>query len=184
VPARAVTNSFTVVVQESNVPPVLAAIGNFTVHSGMTVTFTNSATDADIPPNSLAYSLDPGAPATAAVNASTGVFQWLTTDADIGAPNLITVRVTDNGVPPLSDAKTFSVTVAQRPALGVSALGGNSFGVGWSAIAGVKYRVEYKDHLDDSAWTTLAEIVAASDAASVTDNNGGTQRFYRIMIVD
>jgi hypothetical protein len=184
VPARSATNSFTVVVVETNAGPVLAPIANFTVHSGMTVTFTNSATDSDFPQNTLTYSLDPGAPPAAALDSVSGVFRWLTSDAYIGAPSLITVRVTDGGAPPLSDSKTFSVTVAARPAAGVSALAGNTFAVGWSAIPGMSYRVQYKNHLDDAAWTTLADIIATGDTASVNDNSGGTQRFYRVLVLD
>jgi hypothetical protein len=163
---------------------VLAPIANFTVHSGMTVTFTNSATDSDLPQNTLTYSLDPGAPPAASVAPASGVFHWLTSDAYIGTPSVITVRVTDSGAPPLSDSKTFSVTVAARPAAGVSALAGDAFAVGWSAIPGMSYRVQYKNHLDDASWTTLADIVATGDTASVTDNNGGTQRFYRVLVLD
>ncbi len=49
--------SITVTVNEVNVPPVLAAIGNQTVDEQTLLTFTASATDADLPANSLLFSL-------------------------------------------------------------------------------------------------------------------------------
>src|SRR5262249_8809631 len=64
----------TVTVNEVNVAPVLAPISDRTVNENDTLTFTASATDADIPANTLTYSLDPGYPAGATINASTGAF--------------------------------------------------------------------------------------------------------------
>ncbi len=104
--------TITITVNEVNVAPVLAAIGDKTVDEGSLLTFTATATDADIPANSLAFSLDAGAPAGATINATTGVFTWTPTAADVSPPtHAITVRVTDNGAPPLSDFETIQVTV-------------------------------------------------------------------------
>ena len=102
-----------VTVNEVNVAPVLAAISNKTVMAGNTVAFTATATDADLPANTLTFSLDPGAPAGAAITAG-GNFTWTPTNAQAPATYPVTVRVTDNGVPALSDAKSFTVTVNIR----------------------------------------------------------------------
>ncbi|MGH7680821.1 MAG: putative Ig domain-containing protein, partial [Candidatus Eiseniibacteriota bacterium] len=110
---------FTITVNEVNVAPVLAAIGNKSGATGVAITFTASATDADIPSNTLTFSLDAGAPAGATINSSTGAFSWTpTAGGTFGA----TVRVTDNGVPALDafEAITFTVTepvVNQPPVL-------------------------------------------------------------------
>src|SRR5205823_4814114 len=103
--------TFTIVVKEVNGAPVLASVANYTVNEGILLTFTNNATDPDLPANTLAFTLDPGAPAGASVNSVSGVFTWTPSEAQGPATNTITVRVTDNGVPPLSDAKTFTVVV-------------------------------------------------------------------------
>src|SRR5207244_672645 len=63
-------------VNEVNGAPVLAAIGNKTVNQGATLTFTATASDADVPANTLTFSLDPGAPSGATINGSTGAFSW------------------------------------------------------------------------------------------------------------
>jgi len=51
-----------IVVNEVNAAPVLAAIGNQTVTEETLLTFTATATDADVPAQSLTFSLDAGAP--------------------------------------------------------------------------------------------------------------------------
>jgi hypothetical protein len=99
----------TVTVNEVNVAPVLAAIGNRTATAGSPLTFTATATDADSPVNTLTFSLDAGAPANASINPSTGQFTWTPPAAGIFA---VTVRVTDNGTPNLSDTEAITITVS------------------------------------------------------------------------
>ena len=52
------SETFTITVGEINLSPVLGAIGNQSVDEGETLTFTASATDADVPAQTLTYSLD------------------------------------------------------------------------------------------------------------------------------
>lgn len=96
--------------QVTNNAPVLAAIGNKSVTEGNALTFTASATDANAG-QSLTYSLGAGAPAGASIHPTTGVFSW-TPSAGQGANSYnVTVIVTDNGSPVLSDSETFTITV-------------------------------------------------------------------------
>ena len=115
-PPLGVTNTFTVIVNNvvSNSPPLLSPINNRTVNAGSTVTFTNVAYDPN-PADMLTFSLNPGAPPTASVHPVTGVFTWTTSDADTNSIHSITVKVTDNGSPPMSATATFSVTVLPPP---------------------------------------------------------------------
>jgi hypothetical protein len=185
-PALKATNTFTVTVNESNSPPTLAAIASAVVYAGATVTFTNSATDPDLPANTLTYSLDPGAPAGAGVNLTNGVFTWPTTDAQAGTTYPITVRVSDNGSPPLSDAKTFTVTVLPRPSLDALSVSGTNVTLTWSALSNTTFRVQYKDDLLDAAWQTLGSDITATNSTVITVDPGfGTvsRRFYRLLIV-
>ncbi|MFN0068624.1 MAG: lamin tail domain-containing protein [Limisphaerales bacterium] len=111
------TRAFSIVVTERNTAPTLDAVPEFTVPDGTLVTFTNRAADVDLPAQKLAFTLDPGAPAGAAVDPQTGVFTWpVPVDAPAGT-NTITVRVTDDALQPLSAAQTFRVIV--RPAVRV-----------------------------------------------------------------
>jgi hypothetical protein len=182
--------TFQVTVNEVNQSPALGTISNRTVHAGMLVTFTNSATDADLPANTLTYSLDPGAPAGAGVGAANGVFSWLTTAIHAGTTNVMTLRVTDNGAPSLSASNTFSIAVLPRPNIqstGIQSTGIQSANLvlQWSAIPGVKYRVQFKNSLDDVGWTDLIpDVTAAGATASFSDPVGVGQRFYRVSVTE
>jgi len=99
----------TVNVAAVNDAPVLNPIGSQTVSEGELLTFTATATDLESPPETLTFSLDPGAPAGAAIDPSTGVFTWTASDGP--ATVSVTVRVTDNGTPPLDDSETVTINV-------------------------------------------------------------------------
>ena len=118
-PSASSTNSFIVVVTESNSPPVLpVAINgtNFTMLEETTLTVVNTATDSDVPANTRAYTLTvtnaSGAVANAAISTS-GVITWTPTEAQGPSTNTFTTRVVDNGVPPLSATNTFTVVVSE-----------------------------------------------------------------------
>jgi uncharacterized repeat protein (TIGR01451 family) len=114
-----------VTVSEVNSAPVLAAIGNKTVNELSALSFTATATDSDLPANTLTYSLDAGAPTGATINATTGAFTWTPTEAQGPGVYPITVRVTDNGSPVLNDYETINVTVSEVNSAPVLAAIGN-----------------------------------------------------------
>ncbi len=99
--------------ENGNNPPVLAAIGNKSVDEGILLTFTVSATDADLPANTLTFSLDSGAPTGATINPTTGQFSWTPGEADGPGVYTVTVRVVDDGTPSLDDFETFNITVGE-----------------------------------------------------------------------
>ncbi len=94
-----------------NQPPVLAPIGDQSVNEGVELIFTAMATDPDLPGDTMTFSLDPGAPAGASIDAATGVFRWTTTEDDGPGSYPVTVRVADDGSPNLSDFETITITV-------------------------------------------------------------------------
>jgi hypothetical protein len=183
-PPLSATQSFVVTVLPSNNPPVLAAISNQTIAAGMMLSITNMATDPDSPPQVLTFSLDPGAPVGASIGATDGVFMWTPADSQAGT-NSITVRVTDNGLPNLSDAKTFTVNVLVRPVLEAIVMSANSATLTWNAISGTTYRVQFKTNLTDTAWGDLAPDVTATGATASASDPSSTNdlRFYRILVV-
>src|SRR4030095_14935468 len=109
-PSLSDAKSFTVTVNEVNSAPVLGVIANQTVNEGSLLTVMASATDGDVPANTLSFSLV-SPPAGAAINASSGVLSWTPSEAQGPGSYTLTVQVTDSGSPPLSDTKSFSVTV-------------------------------------------------------------------------
>lgn len=98
----------TLTVGEVNVAPVLAPIGNKTITEGSTLTFTASATDADIPAQPLAYSLAPSAPSGASIDPTTGVFTWTPPEGPGASPYHVTVQVSDGVV---TTSETIGITV-------------------------------------------------------------------------
>ena len=112
--------TFTVNVSSVNTAPVLDPIGDQAVDEGNLLTFTAAATDPDMPPDTVSFSLDAGAPAGASITTG-GVFTWTPTEAQGPDSVSITVRATDDGSPPLSDSETITVTVNEvnvAPVLG------------------------------------------------------------------
>ena len=72
--------------------------------------FTASATDPDIPADTLTWSTT-GLPAGASLNPSTGAFAWTPTELQGPAVYTVSITVTDNGTPALSDTESFAITV-------------------------------------------------------------------------
>jgi len=109
-PALCDEEEIKVIVNEVNVAPVLGAIGDKTVDELILLSFTATATDADIPANTLTFSLV-GAPAGAAIDPATGAFTWTPTEAQGPGEYTFTVKVCDNGTPVLCDEEEIKVTV-------------------------------------------------------------------------
>ena len=115
------------------------------------------------------------------------MFNWAPSAAQTPGTNLITVRVTDSGVPSLNASRTFKVVVGVG--FRVSNItrqpnGDVTFSLG--TTIGKTYRVEYKDDLSSANWLPLgADRVATSASLLITDNIGvNPQRFYRVLQVD
>src|SRR5439155_10867334 len=79
---------------------------------GTSLVITNTATDSDVPANTLTFSLV-SPPAGMSIDPSSGVLTWTPTEAQGPSTNAISVKVTDNGTPALSDSKSFKVIVAE-----------------------------------------------------------------------
>jgi hypothetical protein len=168
----------------TNTAPGLAAISDKYVHVGQTVAFTATATDAESAYQTLTFSLT-NSPAGATINASSGAFVWVTTNAIAPSTNRATVRVTDNGLPPLSDTKTFSVVVAGPPQFtGISPRPNAQVELFFTTLPGQKYQVQFKNNLADGLWSSLGGIIfALSSSTNVYDDMLGLpQRFYRLMV--
>jgi hypothetical protein len=97
----------------SNSPPQLTASPPVTVNEGELVAAPNSATDPDAPAQTLTFSLGPGCPAGARIVPATGLLLWQTSEADGPSTNLLSVIVTDNGIPSLSATAVVQVVVIE-----------------------------------------------------------------------
>ena len=186
VPSLTTTQSFTVfVLTTTNLAPVLTAIPDQHIHAGMTVVFTNFASDLGVPPNALTFSLDPGAPAGATLDPTNGIFIWPTSDADANTNHSVTVRVTDDGLPPLSDAKSFVINIVSRPFINGFEVSSNVVNLTWTSLAGKTYRLQHKASLEDTNWfDVLPDFPATGDTSTLTNAFlPDAARFYRVMVV-
>src|SRR5205823_9332376 len=119
------------------------------INEGSQLSFTATATDPDSG-QTLSYRLDPGAPPGASINTSSGGFVLTPTEAQGPGTYPVTVRVTDNGSPPLSDAQTFTIVVNSAVEFrftGIAMSGNSVVTLNWTSQVGKTYRLEYKDDL-------------------------------------
>ena len=110
-PARSDSETITVTVNEVNADPILDPIGDQTVDEGNELTFTATATDADIPANALTFSLAGAVPVGATIDPGTGVFTWIPAEDQGPGSYTFNVVVTDDGTPALVDSETITITV-------------------------------------------------------------------------
>ncbi len=169
----------------SNSPPVLAAIAHRSVHVGYPVSLTASATDPDLPGQSLTYSLQGLVPAGAGIGSGSGLFNWTPTTNQGPATHPITVRVTDNGAPALFDEKTFNVAVLSLPRVSSVELTNNSVRLTWESYAGRRYRVEATTNLVNAVWSQVgSDVIAAGLSSSLLNTPASAQIFYRVLSYD
>ncbi len=117
--AAADTETITITIGDVNQPPVLAAIGDRAVEADDLLSFTVSATDADLVaglPNTLTYSAA-GVPLGATFDPATQTFSWIPSLAQEGTYS-VTFSVDDAAA---TDSETITITVGEineTPVLG------------------------------------------------------------------
>jgi VCBS repeat-containing protein len=100
---------FTASVDEVNVAPVLDPIGDQFATVGETLSFALSASDADIPIQTLSFDAT-GLPEGAEFDPATGLFEWTPTPAQEALISNVTFTVTDGD---LTDLESISITVGK-----------------------------------------------------------------------
>ncbi|TWU37529.1 tRNA nuclease WapA precursor [Novipirellula aureliae] len=105
------TESFVITVAEVNTAPVLAKPDDIVSGRGTEISFQATATDVDLPANTLTYTLGTDAPTGATIDPATGQFRWTPEALFVTSTVPITLTVTDSGTPALSDSKTFNVSI-------------------------------------------------------------------------
>jgi hypothetical protein len=156
--------------------PVITQVTNMVVSPGGTVAFSVQAFD----PNGyqLSYSLASGAPTGAVINPTTGGFSWAPSCAQGTSTNQITVWVSDNAMPPLSNSMSFNISVGDCLQLG---LGANSVQTGPSAcvpinllssagLTNLAFTLAYPSDLPGSWVVTLTNPAAGTALVQVLDS--------------
>jgi hypothetical protein len=166
----------------ANTPPMLAAISNQVITLGQTLAFTVSATDTDQPPQSLSFSLGPGAPGNAMLTTGGGEFSWTPATAPLSV--MFSVLVADSGTPSLIATQSFSVTVHLPPQLEGVTLGGNEFTFLWQSMVGQTIQVESTDDLA-GIWAPRGDPIAGTGGPIPIsyDLGDSAQRFFRLRVL-
>jgi hypothetical protein len=183
-PALSTNRTATIIVREMNQSPQgYDEPFLMSVHAGLVLSMDLSATDPDLPAQTISYSLTAGAAYGATVNAQTGEFVWDVPVARQGQSYEFTVRATDSlgGY----DQQSFTITVIGELVLDPVSLNpaNGQMTMRWEAVSGTGYVLQYRTNLlSGSGWADLLTITAQSSSVStnlpLTDKNG----FYRIRI--
>ena len=166
-----------------NQVPVLVAISNHTLLAGTTLIITNSATDADVPAQTLTYSLL-SAPADASIDTNTGVFTWRPTIAQSPSTQTVGVAVSDSGIPIMSATQTFTVAVTRpsSPALSSAFATNSQFAFWISGDFGPDYTIQASTDL--VTWASVATAASPALPYYWADTNAVlfSSRFYRALL--
>ena len=138
----------------TNQRPVLEAIPNQTILAGQTLVITNLASDPNVPPLPLTFSLS-NPPAGASINTNSGVFTWRPTIAQSPSTQTVSVVASDNETPPLSATQSFSVTVNQpaAPTLTAASITNGQFGFWINGDTGPDYTIQVSTNL--TSWNPV-----------------------------
>ena len=166
-----------------NHPPVLLAIADQTVLAGRTLLVTNSASDADAPPQLLGYSLF-NPPAGASIDTNSGLFSWRPAVAQSPSTQTVAVVVSDNGVPVLTATQSFKVTVTRPavPVLNAVAMTNGPFGFWINGDTGPDYVIQSSTDL--ASWIPVFTNRSPPLPCLWVDTNSPTCpiRFYRTVL--
>ena len=103
--------SFTININEINESPTINSIPDKSAEEQSTIQFTVTASDSDIPAQSLSFSMDDN-PEGAVMDGITGLFTWTPNNSQVGT-HTITFTVTDNGTPIHSDSQDVTFTITE-----------------------------------------------------------------------
>lgn len=166
-----------------NQAPTLNPVGDRMIDPGVVLLITNTATDLDVPAQSLSFSLTQFPPG-AAVNSTSGVFTWRPPVASAMSSNPVTVVVFDSGMPPLSATQSFVIRVSPLSPASIGSLGMSNgvFTFSVQGPAGPDYTIQASSNLMD--WIPLFATNSPTPPFQWSDTNAGShiRRFYRTLL--
>jgi subtilisin-like proprotein convertase family protein len=175
-------------VSPTNTPPFFTNVpGPFSTVPSVPVTFTNTARDWDIPAQTLTYSVSNSLAATnVVINPVTGVVSWTPGAAQAGMTNLLTVTVTDNGVPAQSAVATVAVVVNGVPAFSSISVSASGTLFQWFASTNEQFQIQWTTNLDaPRVWTLFPNTnTSTTGQFFFTDTNPLVWvKFYQLILL-
>jgi hypothetical protein len=182
-PTMSATNHFDLIFL-SPLPPILTVPTNQTIYVGRTLTVTNSATNTFLP-NAI-YTFQLPSPSTNVSITTNGVLAWTNTAVPPGT-NLVSVKVTDNSVTPLSATNSFKVLVTPLPPVLTNLLiGVHGFQFSFYTWSNTTWRIDAATNLNAATnWLPiLTNTAGTSGTLQFTDllATNYLRRFYRAVL--
>lgn len=167
------------------IPPPLTPVANQSVNAGATLTLTNRAADANVPPLTLTFSLLTG-PSNAVLTTLSGtnaLFTWRPPVRQANTTNAVSVIVSDNGTPSLSATNTFTVLVNPLAPTIVSSISTSAGQVNLrvNGSPGPDFTLLTSTNLIN--WQALFKTNPPALPVTLTDTDfSNAARFYRIQL--
>jgi glucosylceramidase len=165
-----------------NQTPALVPVPNQTILAGRVLNITNSASDPDVPAQTLAFHLL-NAPSGAVIDTNTGLLSWRPAIAQSPSTQAMAVVVSDNGMPSMSATQSFLVTVTRpvSPTLASSSTNG-SFGLWVGGDTGPDYTILTSTNL--TSWSSLFTTNSPALPWFWSDTNAHNSpwRYYRALL--
>jgi hypothetical protein len=188
-PVLKATNTFTAVVTEVNVAPVLPNIGPRTINELTLLTVTNTASDSNIH-STLTYALV-SRPSGMGISA-TGVITWTPQQNQSPSTNLVTTVASsanpyDQINPVLKATNTFTVIVRaiEKPRLSIALVNGLPV-LAWNSSPGSEFQVQYRNDLVTGSWLDLGGPITASGSTCQYQDGlavSAAVRYYRAILL-
>ena len=167
----------------ANQPPVLTAIPNQSILAGRTLLVTNSATDPNVPPLPLTFSLF-NPPAGASIDPNSGLFTWRPAIAQSPSTPAVSVVVSDNSQPPLTATQNFTVSVTQPaiPVLSGASITNGQLGFWINGDTGPDYTILASTNL--TLWNAIYTTNSPALPCFWADTNSLSYpiRYYRTVL--
>jgi len=164
----------------------LSPVASQTINAGVTLVITNAATDPNVPPLTLNFSLlqgPAGATLTTDGSGTNGIFTWRPPVSQAGTTNPVSVQATESGSPNFSATNNFNVIVnpLNQPVLGSVTLSNGQVNLVVNGDQGPDYTLLTSTDLIN--WQALFTTNSPVLPVTLVDTNSmDAARFYRIQL--
>ncbi|MBI3868967.1 MAG: lamin tail domain-containing protein [Verrucomicrobia bacterium] len=168
---------------EVPLPPIVTPLPTSLVRQGQTLALQILASDPNVPPQPLRFSLGPGAPIDAAIDSKTGVLTWaVPIGAMLGGQSIDIVVATSANPPATTLASVFIDIVPSLRWNGVTVGQNGLLQLSFATLPGKTYRVEFRDELNQGPWVQMSGDITATSLSFTlpVPPNEARQRFYRV----